>query len=119
MNKRLQAPAPIRLYLAEWRDFRGLSQEQLAERVGTSKASISRWENYERDMTAKGMVAVAAALGLEPVQLFRHPDDPPLDDLLAGISPKLRKKAIALVKTFLSEEADELRPETAPNKLKH
>lgn len=119
MNKRLESDAPIKLFLAEWRERRGLSQEALAERVGTTKASISRWENGERDMTTKGMSALANALGIEPVQLFRHPDHISLDDLLGSASPILRRKAIAVLNALLAEESGELHLSDANPKQKH
>jgi transcriptional regulator with XRE-family HTH domain len=119
MNKRIEPGPSVKLYLAEWRDHRGLSQEKLAERVGTTKASISRWENSERDLTTKVLAGIAKALAVEPVQLFRHPTEPNLDDLLGTASPRLRRKAIAVIKALLSEEGVEMRLETSDTPSKH
>ena len=46
-----------RTFFKQWRVHRGLSQEQLAERLGTSVASISRIESggqpYTQDVLAE------------------------------------------------------------------
>ena len=44
MIKRIQPDRPLKLYLAEWRERRGMSQEMLAERMGTTKSAVSRLE---------------------------------------------------------------------------
>ena len=119
MVKRIQPEKPVKLFLAEWRERRGLSQETLAERIGTTKASISRWENQERDLTTKAMASIAYALGIEPLQLFRHPDEPNLDDMLAGAPPSLRKKAIAVLTALLSDESGELHISALDKTSKH
>jgi transcriptional regulator with XRE-family HTH domain len=36
------------LYLKEWRQHRGLTQQQLADRIGTAKSYVSKWETKER-----------------------------------------------------------------------
>lgn len=52
-----------RTFITEWREARGLSQEKLAERLGTTAATISRIENrligYSQDM----LEDIAAELG--------------------------------------------------------
>jgi transcriptional regulator with XRE-family HTH domain len=117
--KRIQPDAPLKLYLAEWRDRRGMSQEMLAERMGTTKASISRWENGDRDVTGKVIAAMAAALNLEPVQLFRHPSQSSIDDMLAVVSPELRQQAYAVLGALLKSEKPSPAPFIPPGKAKH
>ena len=119
MVKRITPDKPAKLFLAEWRERRGLSQEALAERVGTTKASISRWENFERDMTTNVLAAIAAALNLEPIQLFRHPDEPNLDDMLASASPQLRRKAVAILSALLADESGGLHIPALEKQSKH
>lgn len=119
MVKRIQSEKPVRLFLAEWRERRGLSQEALAERIGTTKASISRWENFERDLTTNVLGAIAHALNVEPVQLFRHPNEANVDDMLASASTQLRRKAVAILTALLAEESGELRIPSLETKSKH
>lgn len=66
-----------RTYFKQWRVHRGLSQEQLADRLGTSVPSISRIENGTQPYTQDVLEALAEALGTDPASLLmRDPDAP-------------------------------------------
>lgn len=56
------------------RKARGLSQAQLAELAGLNQATVSKVERGEMNVTLEVIDAIAAALGVEPVQLFDLPD---------------------------------------------
>jgi len=101
MVTRIGPKRPFRLYIAEWREKAGLTQEQLAERVGTSKASISRWETGERDPTAKVLAAIAYALDREVADLFRDPARPSPDALLAERINGQLQRAVRLINTLI------------------
>lgn len=65
-----------RTFIKEWREFRSLTQEQLAERVGTSKASVSRIEAGTQSYTQDLLEAFGEALRTEPASLLmRNPSD--------------------------------------------
>jgi transcriptional regulator with XRE-family HTH domain len=64
-----------RLYLKEHREAAGLSQEQLAERMDTTKATISRIENGKRDYTGGFLEAAAKALGRADASVFYRPPE--------------------------------------------
>ncbi|MDO8534383.1 MAG: helix-turn-helix transcriptional regulator [Xanthobacteraceae bacterium] len=66
----------MRLYLREWRDYRQLTQERLAERLGTSTATVSRREAGSQGASPRVLGAYAEAFGCEPGDLFRPPPDP-------------------------------------------
>lgn len=51
-----------RNYLQQWREFRKLSQEQLADKVGTTKSVISLLENQKRPLSDKWLRKFADAL---------------------------------------------------------
>lgn len=72
-------------YLKEWRDFRGLSQEQLAEaaKPSASKSAISKLEKGKRKLTAAWMRRLAPPLGIDPGDFFRPPsvEARPMQDL--------------------------------------
>lgn len=104
MVTRIGPSKPFRMYLGKWRVRKNLTQEQLALRVGTTKPSISRWENGTRDPPTKAIAALAYALDIELEQLFQDPDRPSADALLAAATPETRRRALAIVKTLVDEE---------------
>lgn len=56
----------------ETRKSLGLSQEQLAEKVGTKHTDIGKLERGERNVTLKTLEKVANTLGIEVYQLFEY-----------------------------------------------
>ena len=66
-----------RTFFKEWRLHRGLSQEQLADRLETSVASISRIESGTQPYTQDVLEALAEALNTDPASLImRNPEEP-------------------------------------------
>lgn len=65
----------LRWYAREWRLSLGLTQEEVAERMGTSKGQISRYETLDRKLSVTKAFELADALGLHPADLFRNPVD--------------------------------------------
>jgi transcriptional regulator with XRE-family HTH domain len=66
-----------RTFFKEWRLHRGLSQEQLADRIETSVASISRIESGTQPYTQDVLEALAEALNTDPASLImRNPEEP-------------------------------------------
>lgn len=55
-----------RILLKEWRKFRGLTQEALAEAVGMSKGNISQLEQAVQGYSQEGLESLAEALKTEP-----------------------------------------------------
>lgn len=108
MVTRIGPRAPFRHYLKEWREYRGLTQQQLADRLpsgrdgrGPGKDQVSRWERSQRGMTMEVQAALAEALSIAPGQLFHDPEEPSADDLLRGASPEQRRQAFAIIETLL------------------
>jgi phage repressor protein C with HTH and peptisase S24 domain len=62
-------------FLKAWREHRGLTQERLADAVGTGKVQISRLERAERRLTLDWMLKLAKALDIEPGDLTRAPPE--------------------------------------------
>lgn len=52
------------------RKAKGVTQTQLADRLGGSQSFISKIERSERRLDVGEFVTVAQAIGVEPVQLF-------------------------------------------------
>ncbi|WP_064199067.1 helix-turn-helix domain-containing protein [Brevibacillus brevis] len=58
--------------IREIRKAQGLSQEQLAERVGTKHTDIGKLERGERNVTLKTLEKVASSLEIEVYKLFEY-----------------------------------------------
>lgn len=91
---------PRRIYLAEWRDYRGLTQEQLANRLGVTDVSVSRWETGRALLNTNVLAAICEALSIEPPDLYRHPDTPSADALLRDQPKDIREQAFRVIKAL-------------------
>ncbi|MGE0409621.1 MAG: helix-turn-helix domain-containing protein [Amphiplicatus sp.] len=64
----------VRNYIREWRKYRGLTQQELAERIGYSNMLLSRWERRQRRITTDQLQLIADALQCAVYDLlYRHP----------------------------------------------
>jgi transcriptional regulator with XRE-family HTH domain len=89
-------------YLREWREFRDMTGEQLAEAIGRSPASISQLENGRQGYRQKTLEDLARALRTDPASLLgRNPFDPDgvwaLADRISRAPPNARRAAIAVI----------------------
>lgn len=89
------------------RTARGLTQNDLAERVGTEPETISRFERGATLPSLTRLLALAEALG-EPVGILLGAASPrgmdELEDVrnsLAGLSAKDKKQAMAVVRAVV------------------
>lgn len=57
-------------YFREWRKFRGLNQEALADMIGLTPSSISQLETGKQGFTDKTLLAIAQALDCHPGDLL-------------------------------------------------
>lgn len=93
----------IRLrYLRLWREYRGLTQEELAERVGMTQGMISHLERGISDFTGRHVTLLAEALGCSERDLmFRRPgeDDEALS-LLEDLPDREKRQAVEILKTL-------------------
>lgn len=99
--ERIGAKKPERHFLREWREYKGLTQQQLANRLDTGKDQVSRFENYKRRMTLDAASAFASALGIDTLAIFRDPAQPSADELLRNATPEQRRQAFAILETLL------------------
>jgi transcriptional regulator with XRE-family HTH domain len=63
-------PIEEKNYLRQWREFKGFTQEALAEKVGTTKAVISLLENEHRPLSSKWLRKLADVLGTTPGRIL-------------------------------------------------
>ena len=93
-------PSPT--YIRQWREHRGLSLERLADRLGTTKASLSRIERGLQPYSQPMLEALAAALMCEPADLLmRDPTDPEgIWSIWDSLEPPAREQVTEIAKTF-------------------
>lgn len=97
----LMSDEPRRFYLREWRETRGLTQQQLADRIEVSAVQISRLETGARRYNEDVLAALAFALSIEPWQLLG--DDPTkqdaeIVDLWSRIRPDSKDAALRMLR---------------------
>ena len=63
--------AALRALLAETRDAAGVSQEKLAKKLGRPQSFIAKYEVGDRRIEVTEFIAIARALGTDPVSLLR------------------------------------------------
>lgn len=95
-----------RHFIKEWRTHRGLTQEQLADRLEVSKATLSRLESGKQPYTQDMLEAVADALSCEPADLIMR--DPSSPDAIWSIweqaSPAQRNQIVSVVKALVDTD---------------
>jgi transcriptional regulator with XRE-family HTH domain len=101
MVTRIGPRKAFRLYLREWREHRGLTQDQLAQRIGKAKGQVSGWESGSRGLRQDMAADLAYALDISIDDLYRDPAAPSADDLLRDAPPEVRALAIDMIKTLL------------------
>lgn len=90
-------------YLREWRKHKGLTQQQLADAVDTSKSQISELERYNLQLSPKWLRKLAPVLGIQQGYILdHHPDDLDNDivDIWARIPERDREQAARVLRSF-------------------
>lgn len=95
------------MFIRQWREHRGLSQEALADRLDMSSAQLSRIESGKQGYTQDFLEACADALRTDvPSLLMRNPerDDPSDPNSIWSIwdhaKPGERRLIVELAKTI-------------------
>lgn len=91
MAKQVKKPQPkrVRHYVKEWRQYRGLTQDQLAERVERTRGVISQIESGVTNLTEDMIFALADAFHCAPWDIMRV--NPMKEGVVVDITDELRK----------------------------
>jgi transcriptional regulator with XRE-family HTH domain len=92
-----------RNYLKAWREFRGLTQEQLAEKIDTTGGVVSMLESGDRKLSPKWLRRLAPALNTSAGFILDHdPHELPTDvlEIWADIPEESRTQAIRVLQAF-------------------
>lgn len=94
-------------HLAAWRDFRKLTQADLAEKVGTNANMISYLESGERGLSLKWLRRLAPALDTNVGMLAQYDPrelDADLIDIWATVSTREQAKLVELAKLLVAKD---------------
>lgn len=96
------AMAGQRHFIREWRKHRGLTQDQLAERIGVTKSYVSKVEGGKRRYDQPFMEAAAQVLRCEVADLvMRDPSDPEgIWDVWNTLAPAERRQVVEIAKAI-------------------
>lgn len=93
-------------HLRAWREFRRITQSELARRVGTTPPVISLLESGERQLSPKWLYRLAPALQTTPGHLMEHdPNDLPTDvlDIWIDVPEEDRPRVLKAIEAFKRE----------------
>ncbi len=105
MTKR---PAHGTHFLKEWREFRKMTQEELAEALGTSKSVISEKETSTRGLSNKWLERLAPILRVQKGWILEQDPNSVSADLLeiwGSIAEADRPRVLAILETFRKKTA--------------
>lgn len=95
-------PMGQRHFIREWREYRRLNQEQLAERIGISRPHLSKIERGKRKYDQAFLESAADELGCAPADLImRNPmDSEGIWSIWETLKPVERQQFVEIAKTF-------------------
>lgn len=96
-------------HLKAWREFRGMSQGELASAVGTNQNMIGYLESGERGLSAKWLRKLAAALRTQPGFVLEHdPNTLPTDivEIWINADDVERRQLVNLAKAIVRTGTD-------------
>lgn len=89
-------------FIREWRLHRGLTQEQMAERVGIDKSYLSKIENGRKRYDQPFLEAASEVLGCEPADLIQR--DPSQSariwEIWDKLQPTQREQLVEIAQTL-------------------
>lgn len=103
VKPRLKQKRPVRHFIRQWRKYRGLTQEQLAERIGMTHGAIGQLERGEVDYTQSTLEALAYAMMCQPADLIvRDPyaENWSIMDSLKDIPEADRKRVVEVIESI-------------------
>lgn len=91
-----------RHFIREWRKHRGLTQDQLSERIGIDKGYLSKIENGKRRYDQPFLEAAAEAMNCDVSDLImRDPSDPEgIWSIWSELKPVERQQVVEIAKTL-------------------
>lgn len=89
------------LYIEEWMQHLGLTDESLGLKMDKSRVTVWRWRTEQKRLNPDKIAAIAGALGLSSVDLWRPPWRPSLDAIVQDAPDEIVQKAADIVRIVL------------------
>lgn len=91
------------LFLREWREYKDMTLEDVADAIDSNKGDVSKIERGVKRYNEDHLTRFADAFGVQPFQLFFRPDEQLLDSLISGRDPAIRELAFRVVKAAIGD----------------
>lgn len=91
------------LYIKEWMDELGVSDEKAANRIGVARETVYRWRTEQHRLNPDKIAELAHALNIEPEQFYRLPGRPSLDALVKDAPVDLQNTAADIVRRLVGK----------------
>jgi transcriptional regulator with XRE-family HTH domain len=89
------------LYIREWIDHFGLSDDAVAGRVGRARETIWRWANEQHRLNPEKIAALAHALDIEPEDFWRLPARRSVDAILKNQTDEMNETVVDIVQRLI------------------
>src|SRR6266446_5306348 len=64
------------LYITEWLEYRGLSDQDVADKLGVKRETVWRWQVEQHRLNPQKILQLADLLGISPAELWNPPAAP-------------------------------------------
>lgn len=92
-----KARRPAKVYLKEWLEYRDMTAERLADRLDVSKGTISKLMNGKQRYNQDWLEMLAFSLNCDVPDLYRPPEAPTANELLARMTPEAKETALKVL----------------------
>lgn len=100
MVTRIYPRRPPKLYISEWISYRGLNQEQVADRMDCAPGTMSKLVKGHMKATVEWLARIADALDIEVQDLFHDPRKPTQQDLLRDVPAAEQERIIKAIRAL-------------------
>lgn len=103
MATRIGRRQAAHIYVAEWLEHRGLSDERAAGQLGIDRTTVWKWKKEPRRLTRDKIASLAVLLDIDPQELYRPPNRPSLDAMIANAPEDVQDMAADIVRRLVSK----------------
>lgn len=98
------------LRIKDLRKQKGWTQTDLAERANISRSQLAMIETGARSPNTRRLAAIAAALSVNPTDLFEQADDSHLIALIRDLPPEDREALVRMAEALAAQRRNSSEP---------